>query len=696
MKHKSKLLMLTIASITSLTINSAFGQATGNNAFNAAWYLGWSTSNPLPFKLNGTQYLSLTTAGDFDITNAGNGITLAGNKFLFTKGHNTNLCVGITAGNSQGGTQGDNTFTGYQSGYNTNGNIATLVGLYNTFIGSGSAFTNTASCNNAHGYQSLYNNTNGYANVGIGVKASYNGTTGSRNIAIGDSALFTNSTGHFNTASGYQALYLSTVSNLCAFGHQALKNNSTGTYNNAFGYNALMANQTGNYSNAFGYNALASSTGSGYNDAFGYNALTANTTGYGNLAMGYKSMAVNTTGSFNTAVGVQTLQSVTSASYCAGFGFDALTYNTTGSNNTASGFYPLYFNTSGNDNTSSGYYSLYNNTTGAYNTAIGSLAGYNYSTGNNNTFLGYGADANANNYSNSTAIGNGALINNSNDIRLGNTSIASLRCNVTVITTSDLRVKDNIVENVPGLNFIKLLKPVTYHLNVDKQDAIVNAKDSLGNTKSNNFPGKYEVEKIQFTGFIAQDVEKSANQIGYNFSGLHKPINEKDIYGIAYSDFVPPLVKAVQELSKIGDSLKIVISKQDSVNKSLQNQINKIIGTSSRVIQNNNSNNNGDGNNKGMGIIDVQLNNSNAVILNEAVPNPFAEQTVISYNIPTSATLSQILFYDANGNLIKSVDIKTSGKGQLNVFANDLTNGIYSYTLIVDGKIFGTKKMIKQ
>jgi hypothetical protein len=40
--------------------------------------------------------------------------------------------------------------------------------------------------------------------------------------------------------------------------------------------------------------------------------------------------------------------------------------------------------------------------------------------------------------------------------------------------------------------------------------------------------------------------------------------------------------------------------------------------------------------------------------------------------------------------------ITAKGKGQLNVYANDLTNGIYSYTLIVDGKVFDTKKMIKQ
>ena len=40
--------------------------------------------------------------------------------------------------------------------------------------------------------------------------------------------------------------------------------------------------------------------------------------------------------------------------------------------------------------------------------------------------------------------------------------------------------------------------------------------------------------------------------------------------------------------------------------------------------------------------------------------------------------------------------MKTKGAGQLNVYANDLTNGTYSYTLVIDGQIFATQKMIKQ
>ena len=49
------------------------------------------------------------------------------------------------------------------------------------------------------------------------------------------------------------------------------------------------------------------------------------------------------------------------------------------------------------------------------------------------------------------------------------------------------------------------------------------------------------------SGFIAQEVEKAAQDLGYDFSGVDKPQNDKDSYGLRYAEFVVPLVKAVQE-----------------------------------------------------------------------------------------------------------------------------------------------------
>ena len=53
------------------------------------------------------------------------------------------------------------------------------------------------------------------------------------------------------------------------------------------------------------------------------------------------------------------------------------------------------------------------------------------------------------------------------------------------------------------------------------------------------------------TGFVAQEVEKTAKEIGYDFSGVDAPKNEKDLYGLRYAQFVPSLVKAIQEQQQL-------------------------------------------------------------------------------------------------------------------------------------------------
>jgi hypothetical protein len=81
---------------------------------------------------------------------------------------------------------------------------------------------------------------------------------------------------------------------------------------------------------------------------------------------------------------------------------------------------------------------------------------------------------------------------------------------------------------------------------------------------------------------------------------------------------------------------------------------------------------------------------------NQNTPNPFAEQTTITYNVPAKYKFAQIIFKTIEGKIIRTVDITTKGQGQLNVFANDLSAGLYLYTLIVDGQVIDNKKMVKE
>ncbi|TAE77272.1 MAG: secretion protein Por, partial [Bacteroidetes bacterium] len=57
---------------------------------------------------------------------------------------------------------------------------------------------------------------------------------------------------------------------------------------------------------------------------------------------------------------------------------------------------------------------------------------------------------------------------------------------------------------------------------------------------------------------------------------------------------------------------------------------------------------------------------------------------------------AQIIFTTTDGKIIKTHDITEKGKGVLNVFADDLSSGVYTYTLVVDGKTIDSKKMMKE
>lgn len=116
------------------------------------------------------------------------------------------------------------------------------------------------------------------------------------------------------------------------------------------------------------------------------------------------------------------------------------------------------------------------------------------------------------------------------------------------------------------MSFINQLKPVTYNYDIHGLNKFIGIQSGDKNETNGYEEEITKKEEIQYTGFIAQEVEAAAEKINYDFSGIYKPQNEKDPYGLSYSDFVVPLVKSVQELSKQNDEIK-------SQNENLQQQI---------------------------------------------------------------------------------------------------------------------------
>jgi hypothetical protein len=406
-----------------------------------------------------------------------------------------------------------------------------------------------------------------------------------------------------------------------------------------------------------------------YNAALGWRSFEYNTTGTYNAAFGTYTLFWNNTGTYNTAVGTYALMN-NKTSWNTGIGSFALYHTTSGERNTAIGGQALQSNKIGHHNTGVGDASLAN-TNASYNSALGVGSLGRCMDGNYNTAIGYQADFNTHaSYTNSTAIGYATKISASDQIRIGNSNVTSIGGIVDWTTLSDGRFKSNIQSNVPGLAFIKQLKPVTYTLNISALNKFLRPDDITDKD------GKPDAdiaasEKIVHTGFIAQDVAAAAEQAGYDFDGVDKPKNEKDPYGLRYAEFVTPLVKAVQELSDTNDSLKTQIS-------NLQTQI------SDMLQQMNNLKNS---------IILTSINGA-LPVLKQNSPNPFNNNTVIGYYLPSTTKYAQLVVSSVKGQLLKNIPLRNYGEGQVTINAGELAAGSYFYTLIADGQRIDTRQMI--
>ena len=283
-----------------------------------------------------------------------------------------NTAVGYQAAYSNT-TGGGEVAIGHQALYsNTTGNQNTAVGQYSLYPNT------TGALNSALGWNSLGSNTTGSNNTALGYNALANNTTASNNTAVGYQAGATNQTGQFITAIGERALYNSTADYNTAVGSLALYANTTGTQNVAVGgtngaYSALRINTTGSYNTAVGNAALANNTTASNNTAVGYQAGYSNTTGEV-TAFGYNAGRSNTTGVNLTAIGSSAAYNNTTGSGNTAVGMSALNTNSTGINNTMVGYLAGNALTT-NNSTFIGNTAGYLITTGTNNTILGRYSG---------------------------------------------------------------------------------------------------------------------------------------------------------------------------------------------------------------------------------------------------------------------------------------------------------------------------------
>lgn len=482
------------------------------------------------------------------------------------------------------------------------------IGLYNFSVGQLAGNTiATGSQNLAVGPYALPSVADGFGNVGVGFRSLSGNVSGDRNTAVGSQSGRFISTGNDVTFIGYSAGYSSGAAQRSTYVGAYAGNLCIGHDATAVGYSALRSATAINFNSAFGAYASYSTT-SGVNSSFGYEALRETTSGSDNSAFGRGAMRSNLTGDMNVAMG-----------------------NSAGAASK-----------------------------GDYNVFIGSLAGSSINQ-SRNTMVGYHAGGFAAAVTNATALGYYAITTASNQVRIGDLNVTSIGGYSAWSNISDGRFKKDIKENVPGLEFINKLRPVTYVLDYTSIDQ--HLRKISGQGDQSDWPELAKQTSNVVSGFVAQEVEEAAKAMQFEFDGVDKPKNENDLYALRYSEFVVPLVKAVQELSR-------QMNEKDSIINEMQKIINDIA--------------------KRDGLNQPFRAKGN---ISQNYPNPARESTVIAYELPSNAPSSHILITDASGREIRRIRITNGARGNIEVNTSTLAAGIYNYSLVIEGKITASRKM---
>ena len=314
--------------------------------------------------------------------------------------------------------------------------------------------------------------------------------------------------------------------------------------------------------------ALAKVTTGIDNIAVGNRTLNNNTTGVFNIALGNGALYRNTNGSHNIAIGVNSLYNSNTGGNI-GIGTHSL-YNNTGLENIGIGLYALLGNKSGNENTGIGYKALEKNTTGSKNVAIGHEALSN-STFNNTIGVGVATD-----------------VTGDNQAQIGNSNV-TVYCYGAVQNRSDERDKTDIQDTNLGLNFLLKLRPREYRW--DYREDYINREEMekelkiLEETKieeeektkkREEILKKYSLENVikdgkqkgwrLHQGFIAQEVFETMRELGVDFGGYqdHSINGGKDVLSLGYEEFIPILVKGLQEQQEEIKELKSRIEKLEA------------------------------------------------------------------------------------------------------------------------------------
>lgn len=229
-------------------------------------------------------------------------------------------------------------------------------------------------------------------------------------------------------------------------------------------------------------------------------------------------------------------------------------------------------------------------------------------------------------------------------------------------TLSDTRFSDNIVslgerdnsgnktlENVLSMNVVEY-----------------NLKSRLGEMPTDIAPEKAEEVRKSYEYLKRQDEKMSSRRhFGVDAEELQKLYPDLVLEGqdgylsVNYSELVPLLIRSIQALKQELDEVK---SKSNLRRRASTTGIDSSATSSGNILYQN-------------------------------TPNPFKEQTIIRFKLAEDTKDAFICIFDMTGKPLKKLPI-SSGMDSVSIGGYELGEGMFLYSLIINGQEIDTKKMV--
>lgn len=230
--------------------------------------------------------------------------------------------------------------------------------------------------------------------------------------------------------------------------------------------------------------------------------------------------------------------------------------------------------------------------------------------------------------------------------------------------SSDMELKRDVKPLTQAIERINSLRPNSFSFKTDEH-------------KSMNLP-----EGTQM-GLTAQEVEKNFPELVSEMTDISDYLKTgeagkiKTYKAVNYTNLIPLLIAGMQEQQAQLQEQKEENQELKNLVAILQQQSNDLLAKTSDPTGINNL-----------------VSQTDGFSMDQNIPNPFSNETQVRYTLPQNTGRAYMAVYDLSGKQIKTFPLTQKGSSSVAISSEKLAAGIYIYSIIADGKVMDSKRMV--